>query len=87
MDGRRTEVKSADYANPVALRLLERTRRLMVGTELGHVATVASNLLLDVVVMTVSAPTIEDKEAMIDELAAALKTALRAGMECDGKVQ
>lgn len=80
-------VKSLSLAAPHKLRVLESVRRVVEGQDLDLVGTIAANLMLDVVLLDHDSHTIEHKETMIDEMAAALKTALRVTMEGDGSVQ
>lgn len=66
-----------ENVSPTRARLLERVNRLLDGHPLDLIGTVAVNVMVDVVLSEVTDGDLAKVDAMVDDMAAALKTACR----------
>jgi hypothetical protein len=63
--------------SPARARLLERVNRLLEGHDIDLIGTVAVNVMVDVILTEVTDGDLAKVDALVDDMAAALKTACR----------
>jgi hypothetical protein len=71
-----------ENASPARRRVLEHVQRLLDGNDLDLVGTVSVNLMIDVIMAEVPDGDLAQIDAMVDELAAALRKGVRNCLAC-----